>query len=203
MGELKKLPDYELVLLLNESNQKALTEIYNRYWMKLLSVAVNTLKNEYEAEECVQDVFISLWKCREGLELRYQLNTYLWTAIKHQVSKVLAKRYRERMRAANLHLELREAVSPSAEKALLEKELLAAIDATIDRLPEKCKMVYRMSKEEGKSHREIAAEMGISSKTVEGHLTRAYKEINDKLTAVFPVVLICHVLPHLPRIYIS
>jgi RNA polymerase sigma-70 factor (ECF subfamily) len=74
--------DHELVRLLKQSDQEAMREIYDRYWDKLLAVAVNRLSIEEEAEECVQDVFLSLWKRREGLVLKHELSTYLWVAVK-------------------------------------------------------------------------------------------------------------------------
>lgn len=184
--------DHELVLLLKDDDQEAMRAIYDRYWDKLLAVAVNRLGIEQEAEECVQDVFLSLWKRREGLVLKHELSTYLWVAVKYQVINRLDKRYAKR----NLKTtELKDEFSiPSPEAHLLEKELLKKISATVDSLPEKCKMIYRMSREEGKSNKEIAAELKLSEKTVEGHVTRALKDIRTNLSSVVPAFMICSIL---------
>lgn len=184
--------DHELVLLLRESDQEAMREIYDRYWDKLLSVAVNRLSIEQEAEECVQDVFLSLWKRRENLVLKHALSTYLWVAVKYQVINRLDKRYAKR----NLKTtELVDEVSvPSPEVYLLEKELMERIETTVKQLPEKCRVIYRMSREEGKCNKEIAAELNVSEKTVEGHVTRALKDIRANLTLVVPAFMICSIL---------
>lgn len=167
-------------------------EIYDRYWDKLLAVAVNRLSIEQEAEECVQDVFLSLWRRREGLVLRHELSTYLWVAVKYQVINRLDKRYAKRNFQTT---ELVDQISvPSPEVYLLEKELMKRIEATVAQLPGKCRMVYRMSREEGKSNKEIAAELNLSEKTVEGHVTRALKDIRTNLTLAVPAFMICSIL---------
>jgi RNA polymerase sigma-70 factor (ECF subfamily) len=130
-------------------------------------VTINRLGIEAEAEECVQDVFVSLWRRRHEIELRYSLSTYLWVAVKHQVINRLDNRYAKRtLRTTEL---VDETIVPSSEEQLLEKELREQIAATVSRLPEKCRMVYRLSREEGKSNKEIAEELNISEKTVYLH----------------------------------
>ncbi len=177
MGNLKELNDEELILLLNESDEKALVEIYDRYWNKLLSQAKWDLRDQVDAEDCVQDVFIKLWNCRTGLTLRHKLSTYLYRAVKNQTINLLVKR-----NAKYNHLPFNEAngnelFSPSADTSLLEKEMLQTLEAAIDALPDKCSKIYRLSRIEGRSNREIAAQMDVAEKTVEGHITRAIKQV--------------------------
>ena len=129
----------------------------------------------------MQDVFLSLWKRREGLVLKHELSTYLWIAVKYQVINRLDKRYARRNFQTT---ELVDEISvPSPEVYLLEKELMKRIEATVTQLPEKCRVIYRMSREEGKSNKEIAAELNLSEKTVEGHVTRALKRHSYKFNA--------------------
>lgn len=184
--------DHELIAFLKEDDQEAMREIYNRYWDKLLAVAVNRLAIEEEAEECVQDVFLSLWKRRDGLVLNHALSTYLGVAVKYQVINRLDKRYAKRQLQTTELLD--EMTVPSAEAYLFEKELLERIAATVQALPEKCQMIYRMSREEGKSNKEIATELDISEKTVEGHVTRALKDIRNNLSTFVPAFMICSIL---------
>lgn len=190
MKKPKDLPDSELIALLNQGSQAAFTEIYGRYWDKLLAVAVNRLGDEQEAEECVQDVFTSLWLRRMGFAVRHTLSTYFGAAIKYQVIKRLDERYLRHQRATEgLHP---EGTAQSPEALLLEQELMERIEATVCSLPEKCRMVYRMSREEGKSNKAIAAELQISEKTVEGHITRALTDIRSNLNVAIPAVLLAH-----------
>ncbi|BAV06958.1 RNA polymerase, sigma subunit, ECF family [Filimonas lacunae] len=197
MRDLQHLSDEELVHFLNEGNEWAFSEIYNRYWMKLLAQATYDLQNEAEAEECVQDVFVKIWKNRASLTLRYQLSTYLYRAIKNQAINVLEARYAKRNQLLPLPAHVPGGAAPSADAALLEKELMAALEAAIAALPEKCAVVYRMSRLEGKNNQQIASELGIAEKTVEGHITKAIKGIREGLDGpAFACFFVCFELSH-------
>jgi RNA polymerase sigma-70 factor (family 1) len=195
MAAYKTYTDQQLASLLREGNAAAFTEVYNRYWDKLLAVAVNRLHDEQEAEECVQDVFLSVWRRSHTLELRHALSTYLWVAVKYQVINRLNKRYTKKRISTT---ELIDEVSvPSPEASLLEKELLDRIDITVALLPEKCRMVYRMSREDGKSNKQIAQDTGLSEKTIEGHITRALKDIRTNLSIAAPAFLVIQLMENL------
>ena len=199
MAAHKTLSDNELLALLKEGDQYALAEIYGRYWDKLLAVAVNRLGDEQEAEECVQDVFVSFWRRREELVLTHNLSTYFWAATKYQVLNRLDKRYAKRRIKTTELLDDNVVGVHSPEVYLLEKELMARIEATVQALPEKCRIIYRMSREEGKTNREIAGELAIAEKTVEGHLTRALRDIRTNLTSIVPAFLVTQILEEIHR----
>jgi len=178
MKEFKKLTDDELIRLINVSDEKAFNEIYDRYWSKLLAQATYDLKNSDEAAECVQDVFVKLWHNRINISLNHKLSTYLYRAVKNQTINTLERRYAIRSNTARL-IDIADNFVPSADASLIEKELLAALENAIDTLPEKCAKVYRLSRNEHKANREISAQLEISEKTVEAHITRALKHINN------------------------
>ncbi|HEY4198804.1 MAG TPA: sigma factor, partial [Mucilaginibacter sp.] len=73
MAPLQNIPDQELIARLGQGDRRAFTEIYKRYWERLFVVANNRLGNSEEAEEVVQDVFFSLWKRRETLQIEHAL----------------------------------------------------------------------------------------------------------------------------------
>ena len=66
-----------MTLLGTEHAASAFTELYNRYWKKLLSLALSKLANQSEAEEVVQDVFMNLWNRRQRLAIRHTFHTYI------------------------------------------------------------------------------------------------------------------------------
>ena len=202
MASLVTLSDLELLDLLKSGDQSAFTTLYDRYWDKLLAVALNRLNDEQEAEECVQDVFISFWRRREELVLTHNLSTYLWAATKYQVLNRLDKRYSKRQIKTTELLDENVIGLHSPEVYLLEKELMARIEATVQELPEKCRIIYRMSREDGKTNREIAGELEIVEKTVEGHLTRALRDIRANLTSVAPAFLIAQILEEICHLHL-
>ena len=183
MAALSSLPDDELVLLLKQGSENALSALYLRYWHKLLIVATNRLDDPAEAEECVQDVFFRLWQRREDLQLSHSLATYLAVAVKYRVINAMDKQYRLRTRMERSYADLVETSVFSAEDYLLEKELSEQIANAVNQLPEKCRIVFTMSREQGMSHKQIAAELNISEKTVTNHLTKAIKDLKDGLNS--------------------
>lgn len=193
MADYLQYTDDELLKLIRYSDEGAFTVLMNRYWDKLLAIAVNRLQNLEEAEECIQDVFYNFWRRREKFELQYSITTYLSVAVRYQALDMLQKQYRHNKRSEGIPLPTSEITHPSPEELMLEKELKSRLEATVKQLPEKCRIVFRMSREEGMSHKEIAKDLNISEKTVENHITRALKDIRGNLGSTLPpfVVWIC------------
>lgn len=188
MTILSNLSDPELLVLLKDSNQAAFTEIYKRYWDRLYVVANNRLKDESEAEEVVQDVLFSIWKRRAGLQVQYSLNTYLSVAIKYQVINRQSRAYQK---ANNLEF-LNEAHGEAADTTQLwfaERELKEQLTLAINKLPEKCRIVFLKSREEGMSNASIAEDLQISEKTVEAHITRALHTLKGSLSIAIPLLI--------------
>jgi len=182
-----------------DDNRLAFSEIYNRYWDKIYLVAANTLCSAEDAEECVQDVFCSLWNRRHTVQLKYSLYTYLAVAVKYRVINTLASAYQQRAKSFQRDLDDLQLFTPSSDAMLLEKELFQELESALLLLPEKCRLVFRMSREDAKSHKQIAEELNISVKTVNNHLTKAIKDLTSfigstSLIFVFGAILIHYII---------
>ena len=197
MAVFSSLPDDELVLLLKGGSEPALTALYLRYWDRLLTVATNRLDNHEEAEECVQDVFFRLWQRREDLQLSHSLVTYLAVAVKYRVINAMDKLYRLRNRWESSYADLAKYEVFSAEDYLLEKELKEQIAGSINKLPEKCRIVFKLSREQGLTYKQIAADLDISEKTVEAHISKAMKDIRGNLAVTIPAFVAYIISQHL------
>jgi len=185
----KSQSDVELLALLKEDDQVAFTEIYNRYWDKLFTVARYRLDDELEAEEVVQNIFLSLWKRRNNLELTHSLSTYLSVAVKYQIiTKLALLRRKEEHR--NLLMNTQEEGVETTEQWLSEKELKLQIEACINKLPKKCRIIFQMSRDQGKTNAQIAEELQIAEKTVEGHMTKALHTLRGSLNISIPLLLL-------------
>ncbi|WEK37858.1 MAG: RNA polymerase sigma-70 factor [Candidatus Pseudobacter hemicellulosilyticus] len=161
--------------LLKASNEAAFTAIYNRYWDKLFSIASHTLGSAQEAEEVVHDVFLKLWRLRTTDPSIDNLPAYLATAVKYTVLN--------RLRANGRRKQLLEGW-PAADTAdnpmetsLREKELMDELALTIQQLPARCQFVFRLSREQQYSAKEIARELGVSVSTVDAHLGKALRTL--------------------------
>lgn len=184
----KTYQDQQLLPLLRDSNKAAFTEIYQRYWDKLLVTAMHRLGNIDEAREVVQDVFCNLWRRRDTLRLDYSLNTYLSVAVKYEVLNRLA--VKDRQQRYQLHISRNwEEAAPDTENLLSFKELQEQLASLVKALPEKCRIIFQMSREKGYPRKKIASELGIAEKTVEAHLSTAIRKLRSGLSHLFTLLL--------------
>lgn len=173
---MQRFSDNELLTSMATGNEAAFTEIYHRYWQQLLTIAWKHTHDESSAKEIVQEVLINLWDRRETLEIS-QLSNYLATAIKFSVFK----HYHQQQRRKNiLHSIFRPTHSADEEK-IYARLLDDYINGIVEKLPEKCRQVYKLSRLEGKTTHQIASAMNISEKTAEAHLTKALRTIRLNL----------------------
>ncbi|MEJ2883378.1 RNA polymerase sigma factor [Pedobacter sp. GR22-6] len=181
MAQYKAYGDQELVQLMQGGDERVLIEIYDRYWDKMLAVAFNRLGNQEEAEECVQDVLYKLWKLRHDFSLsKLELANYLSRAIRNQSFNILEQRHRERLKSENYD-PVKDINLLSPERQLMIRELQAQIDNSINALPPQCQLVFKLSRQQGFSNKEIAEKLNLSENTVKSHLKKANKDIQGNI----------------------
>lgn len=172
--------DPDLFEALKANKQSALNAIFNRYWKPLYISAYNFLKEKELSEDMVQEVFYDLWRNREKIEITTSLKSYLYACVRYKV-------FNEFRRNKNIqkvtHIEnLDERMNAATpESKVMHKELIQSLEAIVSSLPSKCQQVYRMSREEQLSHKEISVKLEISTKTIENHMTKALKAIKNGL----------------------
>lgn len=174
---------------MQNGEEPAFEEIYTRYWKQLFALAAHKLGNLAEAEEIVQDIFLDLWQRREQLSIVSGLPVYLAVAVKYKVLNVLARKHVRMKYEESLSLHP-DGADRSTENWLQFEQLKEQLLKETAKLPEKCRLVFRLSREEGYTHKEIAVEMGISEKTVESHLSKALRTLRGNLGHLF-LFLIC------------
>lgn len=176
MSIKQNLSDTALLSLLANDDQAALSALYNRYWQTLFSVAMHTLESVEDAEEIVHDVFINLWKLRHALVLEKDLSHYLAAAVKyHVISRMRTEKRRTQLAEIHYSTQPIAIAEDTTELWLREKEMVAQIERGVSSLPEKCQIVFRLSREMGLSNKEIAEKLEITVNTVDTHLTKALK----------------------------
>jgi RNA polymerase sigma-70 factor (family 1) len=183
MELFKKLSDEELVALIAENNNRAFRALYDRYWDRMLIRAYTLLQSHDLAEEVVQDAFISFWKRRHTITLKYSFHTYIASVVKYEVMTKLAARakqpaYMEDITFAN-------PADHSTQQWLDFDELKARYENTMHSLPDKCRLVFKLSREEGLTAKQISDTLNISHKTVEAHITKAIKVLRVSLSSLF------------------
>jgi RNA polymerase sigma-70 factor (family 1) len=162
----------------------AFYELYNRYWEKLFVVASYRLENPHEAEEVVQDVMLNLWRRRHEIQIGYSVATYLAAAVKYEVIDRLAQRKRLQQFQASARTRL-NGIDRSTEDRLEFCALQDRLAALVKALPQQCRLVFTLSREDGLSQREIAEQLKISENTVETHMKKALRRLRVGLGYFF------------------
>ncbi|HKZ65942.1 MAG TPA: RNA polymerase sigma-70 factor [Chitinophagaceae bacterium] len=164
-----------LLKLLKIGDELAFKEIYLRYWQHLYFVALNKSNNREVAEDIVQSVFTDLWDKRER-HLIQNISFYLYASVKYQVINYIKFAISKKAHLSNFN-ERQKTEENSAELTLLVQELNEAIDKAISQLPPKTQTIFRMSRVESHSNKDISRILDLSEKTVEYHITQSLKAL--------------------------
>lgn len=164
--------DVILIDRLRNGDESALTELYNTFWQSLFMSSYNVLKDKELCEDMIQDIFMNIWNNREKLEIHISLKGYMYACARYQVFNQFKKN------KDKIHVEFFDDLDKrfqhsTPETELMHEELVQQLNAIVDNLPLKCQQVYKLSREEQLSHKEIAERLDISTKTVENHITKA------------------------------
>ena len=168
---------------MDDNNEEAFTSIYRRYWEELFFTAVKALRGKEEAADVVQDVFLSFWNRRHELNIQGSLAAYLHTSVRYKCIHYLEKNIHRRDYLLLLsEVEISSSLT-SAESDLQLKELQETINKTVAKMPSKMQEVYKLSRNDHLSHKEIAGNMSISVETVKKHIQHAMHLIKINLPA--------------------
>jgi RNA polymerase sigma-70 factor (family 1) len=173
------LIDIQLIDRLKQSDEAALSVIYKRYWQPLYVSAYNILKDSQACEDIIQELFIKLWNNRYQIEITLSLKAYLYASIRYSVYRQI----RTGAVRTQIYDDLLERLhTPAAYGNIEYKELIVQVNTIVNKLPEKCKEVYKLSREHHLTHKQIAERLNISTKTVENHLTKALHHLRTSLS---------------------
>ena len=169
---------------MKKGDEEAFKMLYDRYWKKLLLHAFVKLQSKEEAEELVQTIFLNLWRRRHSIELKYSFHTYVAAMLKYEILRHLAMKKKEKQQKANAP-KMYVVEDNSTCQWLDYEQLRDEIEREIQLLPEKCQLVFRLSREEGLTEKQIAKSLRIAPKTVQAHMTKALKQLRTSLQQLF------------------
>lgn len=186
--EYHLLSDELLLKLLRVDDEGAFREVYDRYWKTLFNAARHKVKTDQEAEELVQDVLLGIWENRANQQIG-NLGGYMFTALRYQVidhyrSATLAEKYKDFI----LTRPTSEGQSP--EELMDFSEIIGIFEQVLAQLPEKTAQIFRMSRIEFYSTREIAQKLNIPERTVEYHITQSLKQLRSQLRDYLPAMFL-------------
>ncbi|MCF2492922.1 MULTISPECIES: RNA polymerase sigma-70 factor [Dyadobacter] len=156
-------------------------ELYQLHWERVFAVCYNNLQDVEVAKGMVQEIFKSLWERRQELEITVSVERYLLRAAKLKVFEHLrnTKVRREHIQ----HIRMLECGSAHCtENDVMYNSLKEKVSGLVDTLPNQCRKVFKLSREQGLSNREISQSLLISERAVEYHITRALSTLKANLT---------------------
>ena len=171
----------ERVALFND--EAAYEKLFFHFNDALFNLAVCFVKDEAVAEEIVSDTFINLWRNRSRLPEIENLKVYLYVSVKNLCIKHLTRNKQlADFNLNDLHLEKVAATSRSPEEMMVSKEMLKYIQEAIENLPPRCRLIFKLVREDGLKYKEIAQILNISIKTIDAQMAIAAKKVMQSLS---------------------
>lgn len=169
-NKLSSLSEENLVQLFVAGDKSAFENLYVNYKEKLYCYCLSILSDSDISEDLVQDTFIKIWETRKSIHPQMSFSAYLFTIVHNK-----AITYIRRLQAEKITNDewLKEYSNPdeSAITGIISGEYERFFEKTIESLPPRRKLVFRLSREEGLSHKEIAKRLGISVYTVQEYIS--------------------------------
>jgi len=171
-------PDELLFECVKKDNQRALEQLFQKYYFSLCMFAKKYVDDSALAEEIVSDVFFNIWQNRKALSINSSLKSYLFVATKNQslnvVKKAKASIYKEEI--GDLHLKLSYS---NFDDGLQYTEVKKHIELIIELLPPQRRIIFILNRIDGLKYKEIAEKLGISVSTVQKQMLEAIKHVSQ------------------------
>ena len=182
------MSDRKLIRSIANDDEAAFSRLFDKYWKSLSNSAFKVLKDRDVAHDIVQDIFTSLWMKRKSLMVDH-VASYLHSAVKYRVINYIQKH-----KIPMMSLDFVDGFKNinATEEVLNLKQLDELLKASIDELPEQCKKVFRMSRFEDMSNKEIAQHLNLSVRTVENHIAHAIRLLRPKVNSTLLLLLLTY-----------
>jgi RNA polymerase sigma-70 factor (family 1) len=186
----QKTDDNRLIERLQKGNVEAFDLIFEKYSGNIYAFALKYLKSKDEAEELVQSVFVKVWENHKNLKKELSFKSFLFTITYNDICKIFRRRnYRQQFIDNTLYDNPK--YSSETEDSINYNSSLKQLQQIIDKLPEIQRTIFLKSRQEGKSTKEIADEVGLSPGTIDNYISESLKFIRKYLRKEsLPVILL-------------
>jgi RNA polymerase sigma-70 factor (ECF subfamily) len=163
---------------IQSGNIKSFEQVYQLYHTRLYYYVLKHTRSAYLSEEAVQLTFIKMWENRRQLSPHFDLSVQLFRIARSITIDLLRK---EQVSGRYVTVTSDESLALSVETDIIHKDELSRVEALIEELSPVRKTVFKLSRFEELSHKEIAEQLSISPKTVENHIGRAILQLKNKM----------------------
>lgn len=178
----------ELLPLIRQGNQQAFEALYDLFSPDLTDFIAKKIAKTEIAEDILHDLFISVWKNREMIEEIESLPAYLFSSCRYLILAQYRKDVKLKITHNCIDLELQDE-SIDIEDRLYYRYIIDVVAKEVENLPEKCKEVFKLSRDYYLSNKEIAKKLAISESTVEKHINKALKQLRAATSHLFHFIL--------------
>lgn len=179
----------ELIQRLSNHDRGAFEQIFKTYYSDLCKFCVKYVRDEQVAEEVVQEVFINIWERRASLTITTSVKSYLFTAIRNRSFNYLKLQLPKEQKKVDLD-GVGFIEEDSKEQQMIMDELKDYVHSAIESLPNKCRIIFNLSRNAGMTYKEIAEELDISVKTVENQIGLALKKLRENLNPIWDKIML-------------
>ncbi|HXB93141.1 MAG TPA: RNA polymerase sigma-70 factor [Puia sp.] len=163
-------------------DQGAYKELFTSLYSPLFLFAKSMVKSKESAEEIVSDVFIRIWERRRELQKIDNLKVYLYVSTRNTALNYINQHKRNVTNPIDEFQAEFTSIYFDPEQLLITADMLALIKRSIEQLPPKCKIIFKLVKEDGLKYREVAEILNLSIKTVENQLAIALQKIGNTIS---------------------
>lgn len=162
------------------NDEKAFEDVFKLYFKGLHAYAFTILRDEVQAEEAVQNVFLRMWEQWEDIDIQLSLKAYLYRCVYHECMNHIKHQKVKQKYEERTSYHLRNETGRPAEQLQLS-ELESQLGHALNRLPEKCRTIFQLSRFENLKYQQIADKLGLSIKTVENQMGKALRILRLEL----------------------
>jgi len=183
------MSEYEHTTMQKTGDKRLFEEIFHSYYPVLCNYAASITKEQTMAEDAVSEVFLKLWEGRDSIVIESSLKSFLFKSVYHQCLNALKHIHvQNKYRDFFLHHPplSDEGGADYPLSGVIENEINAILNQTIEQLPEQCRKIFTMSRIDCMKHEEIAQELGISINTVRTQIHRALGKLRIALKDFLP-----------------
>lgn len=170
-----------------KDDKEAFKKLFTNFFAPLCVFAQRYVENRTTSEDIVQDVFFNIWKNRKNLDIRTSTRNFLITSVKNSCIDSLR---RKEVESRYMTVQADKMNEADTEDLYAISELEEAINKALEKLPDKIRLVFEMSRFQELTYAEIAQQQDISVKTVEAYMTKALKQLRVELKDYLPFILL-------------
>ncbi|HEY3403069.1 MAG TPA: RNA polymerase sigma-70 factor [Ohtaekwangia sp.] len=184
-----EFPEKLTLASLKNGDITAFEMLFKTFYQPLCNYAYTFIQDRDEAEEIVQSTFLSVWEKRDGMEIRTGVKPYLYAMVRNACLNVI-KHEKIKQKHVTAELALAERSVESVSRTVMASELETRISEAMEKLPEQCRLIFKLSRFEELKYAEIADQLELSVKTVENQMGKALKIMREQLKDYLPLLII-------------